>query len=129
MRAQKLAAVSDAEFAAKLAAWRKNAEERQDRVTASILNTGGERGQRKGNGHSPHADCIQLDDLRDGWDDSGLAVAISRLMQAAWQAPDAPEKGDTDPAAAAQETIGEMESWVVRLRHGRCDDDEWSVGP
>jgi hypothetical protein len=127
MRSQKLAAVPDAEFAAKLLAWRKKAEERQDRVTANILNTGGERGSRKGNGHSPHAHCIQLDDMRDCWDDCGLAVAISRLMQAAWQAPDAPEKGEGDPAAAAHEAIGEMESWIVRLRHGRCDDDDFGA--
>jgi hypothetical protein len=126
MRAQKLAVVSDAEFAAKLAAWRKNAEERQERITANLLSAGERRG-RKSNGHSPHADCIQLDDLRHGWDDSGLAVAISRLMQAAWQAPDAPDKGDGDPAAATQEAIGEMESWVVRLRHGRCDDDAFGA--
>jgi hypothetical protein len=126
MRAQTLAAAPDAEFAAKLAAWRKNAEERQDRITANILNTGDEAGPRKGNGHSPHARCIQLDHLCDCWDDVGLAMAISRLMRAAWHAPDAPEKGVVDPAAAHQ-AIGEMESWVARLRKGRCDDDDFGA--
>ena len=47
-----------------------------------------------------------------------LAMAVARLLQAAWQAPDAPEMSVGDPAFAAHETMYPCGATVRSLRIG-----------
>jgi hypothetical protein len=66
-----------------------------------------------------HTMCIPLEPIAQTWDDERVATAVSRLSHAAWCAPDAPEAGTGDPAAAAAQTIAELVAWTHRLQKGR----------
>jgi hypothetical protein len=66
-----------------------------------------------------HSMCISLEPIAQTWDDEHVAKAVSRLSHAAWCAPDAPEAGTGDPAAAAAQTIAELVAWTHRLQKGR----------
>ena len=72
--------------------------------------------------YSLPARSIELEPLKQKWDDRYLAMAVSWLLEAACCAPDAPQGGTCNPAAAAELTIAELVSWAQRLERGRTKE-------
>src|SRR5262249_39811501 len=71
-----------------------------------------------------HANCIQLGPLQEEWYDTGISIGVASLLQAAWRAPDAPEKGSDNPAGGARGTIAELKAWTRKLEVGRPNGDD-----
>jgi len=66
-----------------------------------------------------HAKCIQLQYLEDKWEDAKIAKEIARMLEVAWRAPDAPEKGNPYAKDRSRQTIDELSAWIAKLKNGR----------